>query len=399
MRLSIIKVMYKCFIKPFLFLLSPDTTHKLIIFCGRLAQSLPPARWFVRKMWSFQDKSLQQEIDGVNFRNPIGLSAGFDKNIQLSPLMEDVGFGFASGGSVTLEPRKGNPRPWFHRLPKTKSVVVYAGMPNYGLEKIGNYIKSNQAKTQSMPTVISVAIIANKSTKDKLGPKVPEEYIVKDVKKAVDYIIKNNLANIVEINISCPNAGKEPFIYPVTLEILLKEIDTIDRNIPFWIKMPHLYDINQFDSLLKVIVKHNIQGVTIANLVKDRTKVEIKDPLTDEIRGGLSGEPTRKHSLELIRYAYKNYGNKLTIVGVGGIFSAEDAYAKIKAGASLVGLITGLFFEGPQLVGRANRELVKLLKNDGFSSISEAVGADFNKKPKKLKKLLKNSCKTTSAAV
>ena len=86
----------------------------------------------------------------------------------------------------------------------------------------------------------------------------------------------------MEINISCPNAGKEPFIYPESLEILIKEIDAIDRNIPFWIKMPHLYDINQFDSLLKVIVKHNIQGVTIANLVKDRTKVEIKDPLWAE---------------------------------------------------------------------------------------------------------------------
>ena len=379
--------MYKHIIKPILFLLTPDFTHKLIIFCGRVTQTLPPVRWVIRKMWRFKDKLLQQEINGITFHNPVGLSAGFDKNVQLSPLMEDVGFGFASGGSVTLEPRRGNRRPWFHRLPKTKSVVVYAGMPNYGLEKIGNYIESNKPTIQSMPTVISVAVIANKSTKDKLGPKVPEEYIVKDVKKAVNYIIDNNLASIVEINISCPNAGKEPFIYPETLEILLKEIDAVDRNIPFWIKMPHLYDIDQFDSLLKVIVRHNIQGVTVANLVKDRTKVEIKDPLTNEIRGGLSGEPTRKHSLELIRHTYENYGDKLTVIGVGGVFSAEDAYAKIKAGASLVGLITGLFFEGPQLVGRINRELVKLLKNDGFSSVSEAVGADFKKKPKKLKKL------------
>ena len=125
----------------------------------------------------------------------------------------------------------------------------------------------------------------------------------------------------------------------------------------------------------------------MANLVKDRSKIDIKDPLTDEIRGGLSGEPTREHSLELIRHAYRNYGDRLIIVGVGGVFSAEDAYVKIKAGASLVGLITGLFFEGPQLVGRLNRELVKLLKNDGFSSVSEAVGADFRKKPKKSKKL------------
>ena len=100
----------------------------------------------------------------------------------------------------------------------------------------------------------------------------------------------------------------------------------------------------------------------------------------------MSGETTREHSLELIRHAYQKYGDRLTIIGVGGIFTAEDAYAKIRAGASLVGLITGLFFEGPQLVGRINRELVTLLKNDGFSHISEAVGADLKKKSKKSKK-------------
>jgi len=340
----------------------------------------------VRKMWSFQDRALQQEIDGVTYHNPVGLSAGFDKNIQLSPLMETIGFGFASGGSVTLEPRKGNRRPWFHRLPKTKSVVVYAGMPNYGLETISRYVTKNRSRVKEMPTVVSVAVIANKSTKDQFGPCVSENLIVKDVKKAVEYIVKHQLASVVEINISCPNAGKEPFIYPDTLNMLLQEVDDIARNVPFWIKMPHLYDMQQFDALLQTIVKHNIQGVTVANLVKDRTMVTIKDPLTDEIRGGLSGEPTREHSLELIRYAYQKYGDRLTIIGVGGIFTAEDAYAKIRAGASLVGLITGLFFEGPQLVGRINRELVTLLKNDGFSHISEAVGADFKEKPKKSKK-------------
>lgn len=378
--------MYKYLVKPLLFLLTPDFTHRLIIFCGRMAQAIPLIRWMVRKMWSFQDRALQQEIDGVTYRNPVGLSAGFDKNIQLSSLMGDVGFGFASGGSVTLEPRKGNRRPWFHRLPKTKSVVVYAGMPNYGLKKISRHIIKNRSRVQGVPTVVSVAVIANKSTKDAFGPRVSEDLIIKDVKKAVEYIVKHQLASVVEINISCPNAGKEPFIYPETLDMLLREMDDIERNVPFWVKMPHLYDMQQFDSLLQTIVKHNIQGVTVANLVKDRTMVTIKDPLTDEIRGGLSGEPTREHSLELIRHAYQKYGDRLTIIGVGGIFTAEDAYAKIRAGASLVGLITGLFFEGPQLVGRINRELVTLLKNDGFSHISEAVGADFKEKPKKSKK-------------
>ena len=351
-----------------------------------MAQAIPPIRWMIRKMWSFQDGALQQKIDGVTYHNPVGLSAGFDKNIQLSPLMEDIGFGFASGGSVTLEPRKGNRRPWFHRLPKTKSVVVYAGMPNYGLETISRYVTKNRSRVKEMPTVVSVAVIANKSTKDQFGPCVSEDLIIKDVKKAVEYIVKHQLASVVEINISCPNAGKEPFIYPETLDMLLREMDGVERNVPFWIKMPHLYDMQQFDSLLQTIVKHNIQGVTVANLVKDRTMVTIKDPLTDKIRGGLSGEPTREHSLELIRHAYQKYGDRLTIIGVGGIFTTEDAYAKIRAGASLVGLITGLFFEGPQLVGHINRELVTLLKNDGFSHISEAVGADFKEKPKKSKK-------------
>lgn len=378
--------MYKYLVKPLLFSLTPDFTHKLIIFCGRMAQAIPPIRWMIRKMWSFQNGALQQKVDGVTFHNPIGLSAGFDKNIQLSPLMKDIGFGFASGGSVTLEPRKGNRRPWFHRLPKTRSVVVYAGMPNYGLKKISHHIIKNRSRIQDMPTVVSVAVIANKSTKDQFGPCVSEDLIIKDVKKAVEYIVKHQLAGVVEINISCPNAGKEPFIYPETLDMLLREVDCVERNVPFWIKMPHLYDMQQFDSLLQIIMRHNIQGVTVANLVKDRTKVTIKDPLTDEIRGGLSGEPTREHSLELIRHTYQKYGDKLTIIGVGGIFTAEDAYAKIRAGASLVGLITGLFFEGPQLIGRINRKLVALLKNDGFSHISEAVGADFKEKPKKSKK-------------
>ena len=379
--------MYKYVIKPLLFLLTPDFTHKLIVFCGRVAQALPPVRWGIRKSWGFQDNSLQQEVSGITFRNPIGLSAGFDKNIQLLSLMEDIGFGFASGGSVTLEPRKGNRRPWFHRLPRTKSVVVFAGMPNKGLRKIRNYIERNTRRSSNAVSVISVAVIANKTTIEQADGRPTKRAIINDVKKATEYIIHHKLASVVEINISCPNAGKEPFIEAESLDALLTTLDIVPRDVPFWVKMPHLYDIKQFDALLGVIVRHNIQGVTVANLIKDRSKINIKDSLTDEIRGGLSGAPTREHSLELIRHAYKKYGDRLTIIGVGGVFSAEDAYAKIKAGASLVGLITGLFFEGPQLVGRINRGLAELLKKDGFSHISEAVGADFRSRSKKTKKL------------
>lgn len=379
--------MYKYIVKPLLFWLSPDRTHKLVVLSGRIAQSLPFVRWVVRKWWRFDDEALRQTIDGVQFANPVGLSAGFDKNVQLLPLMEDVGFGFASGGSVTLEPRRGNPRPWFHRLPKTKSVVVFAGMPNQGLPKIRGYIERNRRRVKNTPGIISVAVIANKTTKDTMAGRPTEEAIINDVKKATEYIIEHKLANVVEINISCPNAGKEPFIEPAPLDVLLTTLDAVERDVPFWVKMPYLYDMEQFDALLKVIARHDIQGVTVANLVKDRSKINVKDPLTDDIRGGLSGAPTREHSLELIRHAYKNYGDTLTIIGVGGIFSAQDAYEKIRAGASLVGLITGLFFEGPRLVGAINKEFVELLRQDGFSHISEAVGADLKTVSKKSKNL------------
>ena len=277
--------MYKYVIKPLLFLLTPDFTHKLIVFCGRVAQALPPVRWGIRKSWGFQDNSLQQEVSGITFRNPIGLSAGFDKNIQLLSLMEDIGFGFASGGSVTLEPRKGNRRPWFHRLPRTKSVVVFAGMPNKGLRKIRNYIERNTRRSSNAVSVISVAVIANKTTIEQAGGYPAEQAIINDVKKATEYIIHNKLASVVEINISCPNAGKEPFIEAESLDALLTTLDIVPRDVPFWVKMPHLYDIKQFDALLGVIVRHNIQGVTVANLIKDRSKINIKDSLTDEIRG------------------------------------------------------------------------------------------------------------------
>lgn len=379
--------MYKKIIKPVLFLCPPDAVHRIIVSLGRIEQAVPPLRWVVRRMWRRDDHIVSQEIDGVRFLNPIGLSAGFDKNIQLSALMEDVGFGFASGGSVTLEPRAGNPRPWFRRLPKTQSIVVHAGMPNQGLARIRQYIIRNQRRVKQMPRVVSVAVIANTTTRQRLKGMVTEEAIIRDVQDAVRYIIKHQLADVIEINISCPNAGREPFIHAEPLEQLLTGLDKIQRHVPFWLKMPHLYDIAQFDSLLKVASRHNVQGLTVANLVKDRSKVALEDSLDGRTPGGLSGAPTRAHSLELIRRAYQQCGDRMIIIGVGGVFSAADAYAKIKAGASLVGLITGLLFEGPQLIGRINKQLAALLREDGYSSITEAIGADVRQSEKKTKNI------------
>ena len=364
--------MYKKVIKPILFLFSPDFVHNATVRMGRIIQLFPPVRLILRQWWGYRNASLEQEVCGITFKNPVGLSAGFDKNVQLTPLIESVGFGFETAGSVTLAPRRGNQRPWFHRLPNTQSLVVYAGMANRGLPSIAPGVRRNKKKLQSMPLSISVAVVA-KSRKE-----TNEDAII-DAKNTTLYILQHKLAQMVEINISCPNVGKIPFSEPEMLEKLLASLDTVDRTVPFFVKMPHLEDMKHFDSLLKVIVRHNIQGVTIANLIKDRQNVVLKDPLSEDIRGGLSGAPTRKHSIELIRHTYRNYGDRLKIIGVGGIFSAKDAYEKIRAGADLVALITGMIFEGPQLIGQINHDLVDLMRKDGFRTISEAVGADYKK--------------------
>lgn len=365
--------MYKKVIKPILFLLSPDFVHRATVAVGRVVQVIPPARWLLRRWWGYRDDVLHQEVLGIDFTNPVGLSAGFDKNIELTPLIASVGFGFETGGSVTLGPRRGNPRPWFYRLPKTRSLVVHAGMANKGLSVISASVRRNRRRAKQLPLFISVAVVA------KTANETLTDAII-DAKSTTMYILQHQLAQGVEINISCPNvADNEPFTQPRLLNALLTELDKIDRQVPFFVKMPNIADVERFDKLLQVIVRHNIQGVTIANLVKNREEITTKDPLAEDIKGGLSGAPTRSRSLALIRHTYQCYGDRLTIIGVGGVFSGKDAYDKIKAGASLVELITGMIFEGPQLIGRINRDLARRLEKDGFSSISEAVGADYKK--------------------
>jgi dihydroorotate dehydrogenase (fumarate) len=158
--------------------------------------------------------------------------------------------------------------------------------------------------------------------------------------------------------------------------VLLKGVDKLNLKKPVIVKMPISLPLDEFDELLEVIVRHKIDAVALGNLMKDRKKAKLDDDLPDTVKGNLSGRPNKDISTDLVRRVYKKYGDKLTVIGMGGVMSAEDAYEKIKAGASLVALITGLIYEGPQLVGEINRGLEKLLKRDGYKSVSEAVGKE-----------------------
>lgn len=363
---------YKNGLKPILFLQQPDNVHGALLKHSTIIQKSAFLRATTKKAWSYGNEPyLAQDVFGLHFKNPVGLSAGFDKNFELVPLLKSIGFGFMEGGSVTYHACEGNPRPWFYRLPKSKSIVVYAGLANEGVTTITDRLLAYPGDIfTNFPINISVA--KTNSMQASL-----EADAIADYTGSLRHIQKADVGNMLTLNISCPNTyGGEPFTKPNKLDRLLAAVDELELKQPVCIKMPCELPWEDFKVLLEVASKHKVAGVTISNLAKDRGAAKLMDQLPDTVRGNLSGKPTFEASNDLIARTYQAYGDRFVIIGVGGIFSAEDAYTKIKLGASLVELITGMIFEGPQVIGQINKGLVVLLKADGYSNISEAIGVD-----------------------
>ncbi|HUD07631.1 MAG TPA: quinone-dependent dihydroorotate dehydrogenase [Candidatus Saccharimonadales bacterium] len=365
---------YRRLAKPLLFKYKPDPVHQHTLSLGSKLQRIEAIRHLLHGAWAYDNPAvLRQKIHGVIFRNPVGLSAGFDKNFEIPLLLSSIGFGFMEGGSLTFQPCSGNPRPWFHRLPNTQSIVVYAGLANEGVENIVQRLKQYPADTfRNFPLNISVA-------RTNIPEVTSDKEAITDYVGSLKVIQAAAVGNLITLNISCPNTyGGEPFTTPGRLDNLLTQVDKLKITKPLFVKMPCDLPWGEFDKLLAVVAKHKITGVTISNLSKDRGQTKLMDPLPVSIKGNLSGKPTWELSNNLISKTYHKYHRRFTIIGVGGIFSAEDAYTKIKLGASLVELITGMIYEGPQLIGKINHDLVELLHRDGFSHVSQAIGVDSN---------------------
>jgi dihydroorotate dehydrogenase len=249
-------------------------------------------------------------------------------------------------------------------LKKSRALVVYMGLKNRGCEKISERLRrkkfeipigTNIAKTNCFETVETDAGI--------------DDYV-----KAFSHFVE--IGDYFTINISCPNAyGGEPFTDPDLLEKLLTAIDDIPTRKPIFLKLSPDLTEKQVEGIIAVCGKHRVNGFLCGNLTKNRKSSKILDENVPET-GGISGKVVEDLATEQIRFIYQKSKGKYIIIGCGGVFSAEDAYKKIKAGASLVQLITGMIFEGPQIISEINRGLVELFKKDGFKNISEACGAE-----------------------
>lgn len=369
LKLRFFHFSYKKILKPILFKMDPEKVHDAFLKIGGILGKFSLTRAITR--WCFlKPNKLKQEIHGIKFPNPVGLSAGFDKNADTINIMPEVGFGFMQIGTVTNQAYQGNPKPRLYRLPKSKALVVYYGLKNIGVDKILPKIASSKKK---LPISISIGATNDKSTA-KLEDAIEDYY--QGYKKSV----QSGLADFLTINISCPNTfGGEPFTTPHRLDLLLKRLKEVKNEKPIFLKMPIDLNWDKFKKLLEVAEEYKIDGIIIGNLAKDHQSDLIVEKIPKNVKGGISGKPAQNLADYLISKTYQEYGKKFVIVGVGGIFSAQDAYKKIKAGASLVQLIAGMIFEGPQLITQINLGIEELLKKDEFKNIQEAIGADHKK--------------------
>lgn len=353
---------YKNILKKIYFRMDPELIHNRMIKLGNFLGSYYLSRKLIRSLFFYSNPRLKQEILGIKFPNPIGLAAGFDKDARLTNILPDLGFGFAEVGSITGEPCAGNPKPRLWRLIKSKSLVVHYGLKNEGAIAIAKRLKGRKFR---IPLGISIAKTNNLGTVD------PKKGIA-DYLKAYQQF--TNIGTYLTINISCPNTyDSHPFMGCSVLESLLQELNKRPKTKPVFIKLSPDLDRKIVDKIISLAGKYHIDGFICTNLTKQRDNPRIVDKNVPS-RGGISGKVMAEQSNQLISDIYNRTRGKFIIIGCGGIFTAEDAYQKIKLGANLLQIITGMIYQGPQVISEINKGLVRLLEKDGFNNISEAVG-------------------------
>ncbi|PID51582.1 MAG: dihydroorotate dehydrogenase (quinone) [Pasteurellales bacterium] len=367
-RNFILKIFYTQILKRFVFLMKPEKAHDVFKEVGKVLGSNPFTLYITKLLFSYHHKMLNTTVDGVSYDSPIGLSAGFDKDGELTSLYHNLGFGLAELGSFTGEVCPGNPGAGnrLFRLKKSKSILVWYGLNNQGAEKISKRLKNVDFGR------LRVGISAAKSN---LTPCFVLEESIRDYVKTM--VAFKDVGHYYTINISCPNTQDgEPFVIKENLDALLKAV--VEHRVegkPIYVKLAADLTIEEINVIVDGCMEHGIDGVVLTNLTKPQYNQEfLKEELTFH-KGALSGMPLQRISTEVVRHVYRRTRGKMTIIGVGGIFTAQDAYEKITSGANLCHLITAMIFDGPQCISEINRGLVKLLKKDGFNSIEEAVGS------------------------
>lgn len=341
--------MYKI-IRSILFLFDPEKVHYFTAGLIHFTLSIPGMKWIWTKLYRVDDPKLKTNVFGIEFPNPVGLAAGFDKNAKMYNDLAYCGFGFIEVGTVTPKGQEGNPKPRLFRLKEDSAIINRMGFNNDGVEEAIKNLKNKKVDI----------IIGGNIGKNKITPndKATEDYKIsfEALFPYVDYFV---------VNVSSPNTPnlrelqeKEP------LKELLQTLQDLNKEKP--VRKPILLKIapdltnEQLDDIIEIVQEVKLDGLITTNTTISREGLKSSKEMVENIgAGGLSGKPVKERSTEVIRYINEKSNRSIKIIGVGGIHSEKDALEKLDAGASLVQLYTGFIYEGPSLVKRINKAILK----------------------------------------
>lgn len=345
-------------IKSILFNLNPETAHTLTGMGLKIAPYAPLLFNIPKNHYFVDNRMLHQELFGTTFKNPIGLAAGFDKNGEYIKAMPSLGFGYTEIGTITPKPQAGNPRPRLFRLKEERSIQNAMGFNNRGAEFMVQQL--NRVKKFDYP--IGINIGKNKVT--------PEDEALNDYKILLETF--KEYGTYIVINISSPNT---PGLRDLQNEKFITDLFTMAKKIttkPIFLKIaPDMTEDDAID-LCTSAVNAGASGVIATN-----TTIDYSVTPNAKDFGGISGALVREKSYKLFKAIGEELYGKTILISVGGIETAEDAYRRIKSGATLIQVYSMLIYNGPKMIKEINEGLIELLKADGYSHISEAIGADW----------------------
>lgn len=337
--------MYKVFIKPILFLFDPEWVHHTVFSTLKLIHRIPGMGNLIKGFYQVKDQRLERKLFGLTFPNPVGLAAGFDKDAKLYKELSNFGFGFIEIGTLTPKPQPGNPKKRLFRLPEDGGLINRMGFNNEGVEAAIERLKRNKG-----------ILIGGNIGKNKL---TPNEEAVSDYVQCFEALFPH--VDYFVVNVSSPNTpnlralqDKEPLTH---LLQTLKDLNhSKSKPKPILLKIAPDLTEEQLVDIIDIITSVKIDGLIATNTTLSREGLQSENKSE---MGGLSGKPVTKKSTEVIRFLHEKSKNAFPIIGVGGIHSPEDAIEKLEAGASLVQLYTGFVYEGPGVVKRINKAILK----------------------------------------
>lgn len=347
-----------------MFDLEAEKAHETAMGFGKIASHNALLKLAGKSLYNYSSPLLNQTFWGLTFKNPIGLAAGFDKNGEIIEIIEALGFGFTEVGSITANPSTGNPRPRAFRLTKDESLINRMGLNNDGAQTV---IRRLQNKKLGIPLGIN---IAKTHDPEIVGDKAIQDYLFsfREAHKVADYIT---------VNISCPNTSEgKTFEDPGALDELLSALNIKEDAsvIPTLVKFSVDLDREQLEALINICEQHRVNGYVATNTSNSREGLQTGAKRLRQVgRGGLSGHAIAKRSTQIIRWIHEITNGQKPIIGVGGVNSFESALAKIRAGADLLQIYTGLIYEGPGLVKKINKQLDRYLKKHHLDSIHQLI--------------------------